>query len=222
MLEITLDPGVEGRLRVGLAWFSGVEASEINPHWDGMRKLGDTLRQRFGSLAPGEIPGLDPARRLYRAFGVDPTRTRPSSEALLRRVLKGLDLFQVNRVVDAGNWASLAMLLPVGLYDLDSIEGAVTVRAGHEGEGYAGIGKDHVNVSGRPVMADAQGAFGSPTSDSYRTRIRPETTRVLAAVFAPHDLADVEMGEGLDRLAGRIVQWAGGEEHGRWMLGGLG
>jgi DNA/RNA-binding domain of Phe-tRNA-synthetase-like protein len=151
---------------------------------------------------------------------VDPTRTRPSSEALLRRVLKGLDLYRLNRLVDAGNWISLALLLPLGLYDLERVEGDVTLRVGRSDEGFPGIRKDTVHVEGRLTVADDRGPFGSPTSDSARTAVTPATTRALVVIFAPADVPRVELSEGLGRLTDTVTRWCGGRVEGARLLPG--
>ncbi len=87
-------------------------------------------------------------RSMYRRVGIDPTKTRPSSEALLRRVRRGDALPRINSLVDVINWCSLESQLPFGLYDLDRIQGAVTLRLGQPGEEYQGIRKDAVHVAG--------------------------------------------------------------------------
>jgi DNA/RNA-binding domain of Phe-tRNA-synthetase-like protein len=217
---VRLDLEVADRVLVGMAWFSGLSAADDNSFWDEMETLAQTLRRAHSGRTPAEIEGLEPARRLYHQFGIDPTRTRPSSEALLRRVLKGESLNPINRLVDAVNWASLAMLLPIGLYDLDHIQGDVLIRRGRAGEHYSGIRKGDVNVEERLTLADAEGPFGSPTSDSERTRIRSETTRAAAAIFAPADFARAELEEGLERMSRQILRWCGGERQGAWILGG--
>jgi DNA/RNA-binding domain of Phe-tRNA-synthetase-like protein len=217
---VRLDLEIAHRVLLGVAWFSGLSASSDNPYWDEMETLARTLRRAHGGRAPAEIEGLEPARRLYHQFGVDPTRTRPSSEALLRRVLKGESLYRINRLVDAVNWASLATLLPIGLYDLDRVQGDVLIRRGRAGERYEGIRKGDVSVEERLTLADADGPFGSPTSDSERTSIRPETTRAAAAIFAPADFARAELEEGLERMSRQILRWCGGERQGGWILGG--
>jgi|SoiMetStandDraft_2_1073263.scaffolds.fasta_scaffold09220_3 DNA/RNA-binding domain of Phe-tRNA-synthetase-like protein len=219
-MMVRLDLEVADRVLVGVAWFSGVSAASDNPFWDEMETLAQTLRRAHGGRAPAEIEGLEPGRRLYHQFGIDPTRTRPSSEALLRRVLKGESLYQINRLVDAVNWASLAMLLPIGLYDLDRVNGDVLIRRGRPGEHYGGIRKSDVNVEERLTLADQEGPFGSPTSDSERTSIRPETSRVAAAIFAPVDFARPELEEGLERMSRQVLRWCGGEREGAWILGG--
>jgi DNA/RNA-binding domain of Phe-tRNA-synthetase-like protein len=127
-------------------------------------------------------------RAMYRRFGVDPTKTRPSSEALLRRVRRGDPLPRVNSLVDVVNWCSLEVQLPYGVYDADLIQGDVTIRLGGEGEEYGGIRKDTVHLSGRLVVADGLGPFGNPTSDSARTMVTPATTRALIVIYSPPDV----------------------------------
>lgn len=127
-------------------------------------------------------------RTMYRRIGVDPTKTRPSSEALLRRVRKGQALPRINSLVDVINWCSLETQLPFGLYDADRIVGRVTMRRGGPGESYPGIRKDEVHVADRLVLADDLGAFGNPTSDSARTAVTEATTSALVVIFVPAQL----------------------------------
>jgi DNA/RNA-binding domain of Phe-tRNA-synthetase-like protein len=124
-------------------------------------------------------------RAMYRAYGVDPTRTRPSSEALLRRVRKGERLPSINNLVDVVNWCSVESQVPFGLYDQRTIGSDVAVRLGEAGEGYEGIRKDWVNVAGRLVVADEAGPFGNPTSDSARAMVTAATSEVFVVLFFP-------------------------------------
>ena len=217
---VRLELDVADRVLAGVAWFSGLRAAVENPYWSEMETLAATLRRAHTGCSPGDIEGLEPARRLYHRFGIDPTRTRHSSEALLRRVLKGESLYQINCLVDATNWASLALLLPIGLYDLDRVKGDLDIRQGRKGECYPGIRKGDVNVENRLTIADAEGPFGSPTSDSERTAIRPETTRAAAVIFGPAEFPRAEMEEGLERMTRQILRWCEGEREGAWILGG--
>jgi len=122
--------------------------------------------------------------------------------------------------VDACNWASLALLLPIGLYDLDRAEGDLEIRVGRAGESYPGIRKGDVHLEGRLTVADQAGPMGSPTSDSARTAVHPGTTRAVAVVFAPGDFPRLELEEGLGRLSGQVTRWCGGTEDGARILGG--
>jgi DNA/RNA-binding domain of Phe-tRNA-synthetase-like protein len=130
-------------------------------------------------------PTTSAVRTMYKKVGLDPTKTRPSSEALLRRVARGDALPRINSLVDVINWCSVESRLPFGLYDLDRIRGGVTLRVGQPGEEYAGIRKDVVHVAGRLVLSDADGPFGNPSSDSARTMTTTSTSRALVVIFAP-------------------------------------
>jgi DNA/RNA-binding domain of Phe-tRNA-synthetase-like protein len=176
------------------------------------------LRARHAGTASGTVPGTEDARALYKAIGVDPTKTRPSSEALLRRVLRGDPFPEVNALVDALNLSSLVEQLSFGLYDLDRVEGErVALRMGAPGEGYEGIRKAWVGLEGRPALCDARGPFGNPTSDSARTCTGPGTRRALVVLFAPASAASRADGV-LSRTIERIVRHCGGAETGRARL----
>jgi DNA/RNA-binding domain of Phe-tRNA-synthetase-like protein len=131
----------------------------------------------------------DLVRAMYKKVGIDPTKTRPSSEALLRRIRRGDPFPRINGVVDVINWTSVETQLSFGVYDLDRIQGDVTLRIGRDGEEYAGIRKDTVHVAGRLALVDEAGPFGNPTSDSARTMVTTDAKRVLVVVFAPASTA---------------------------------
>jgi len=144
-------------------------------------------------------------RTMYKRLGIDPTKVRPSSEALLRRVRKGETLPRINSLVDICNWCSLETQLPYGLYDLGKIQGDVTLRIGRAGEEYAGIRKDAVHVAGRLTLADEAGAFGNPTSDSARTMVTTETTRALVVIFCPASVSAAVCGAAIELTRSRII-----------------
>jgi len=131
-----------------------------------------------------EAPAILATRSGYKALGKDPARYRGSAEALLRRVIAGKGLPRINSVVDVINLVSAESRLPVGLYDLAQVEGAIEFRAGRAGETYKGIGKYDLNLEGLPLFVDARGPHGSATSDSERTMVTERTTRVLAIIVS--------------------------------------
>ena len=138
------------------------------------------------AVRAGEVAPTGRARELYRRFGTDPTRMRPSSEALLRRMKKGESLPRINSLVDVANALSVQFQVPVGLYDLDKVRGEeLVLRLGRDGEGYEGIGKERVNVEGRVCVADADGPCGNPSADSARTMITTATERAAWIYFLP-------------------------------------
>ena len=148
-------------------------------------------------------------RAMYRRVGIDPTKTRPSSEGLLRRVRKGEPLPRVNTLVDVINWCSLESQLPFGLYDADRIHGMVQVRLGRPGEEYAGIRRDTIHLAGRLVAADEVGPFGNPTADSARTSITLEVRRALVVIFAPAQIDEGPTGQVAALTRDRIQRFCG-------------
>ena len=204
-------PEIAGRVRVGLLALEGVSVRAADPalhaEVDG---LCASLRQRYGEGRSSEVPGAADARTLYKALGIDPTKTRPSNEALLRRALKGEALYRINTLVDALNLCSLREQLPFGLYDADRVEPPVVLRKGEAGEFYEGIRKGPVNVEARPVLVDAQGPFGNPTSDSLRTSITLETRNALVIAYAPAGYASGRLDKILDATASTLTRFCGG------------
>ena len=163
------------------------------------------VKRATQAVKTGEVADPGPARALYRRFGIDPTRVRPSSEALLRRLKKGEPLPRVNSLVDVANALSVQLQVPVGLYDLGKVRGdELVVRLGAEGESYTGIGKERVNVANRICVADAEGPCGNPTSDSARTMITTDTERAAWIYFLP--VSD----EAVDRTAELIAVFGRG------------
>lgn len=132
---------------------------------------------------PQDRPAVAATRAACRALGKDPARYRPAAEALLRRVLQGKGLAAINAVVDCSNLLSLETGFSIGVYDADRLARPLVLRRGGPGERYAGIGRGALNLDGLPVLADADGPFGSPTSDSERTMVTTATTTMLMVLF---------------------------------------
>ena len=177
------------------------------PRWTA---LCSSLRERYGQGRSSQLPGAEEARALYKALGIDPTKTRPSSESLARRALKGETLYRINTLVDALNLVSLREQLSFGLYDLAQVRPPVTLRKGRPGEEYEGIRKGAVHVEGRPVLVDALGPFGNPTSDSLRTSITLETQKALVVAYAPASYAAAQLEAVLARTEETLVRFCDG------------
>jgi DNA/RNA-binding domain of Phe-tRNA-synthetase-like protein len=207
-LPLTVDEALLGTIALGVL---EAERLAFEPLPIAFIDERDALVQRLiGSYAgrqPSDIPGVAEARSLFHRLGVDPTKTRPSSEALLRRVLQGKGLPNVNPAVDVCNLCSLEHQLPLGLYDRDQLRGAVRVRVGREDEGYAGIRKQRVQLAGRLLLADDEGPFGAPTSDSLRTSVTDTTRQLAIAVFCPVDRAGQSLSAALEHLADRLTRF---------------
>lgn len=145
-----------------------------------------------------ESPAILATRAAYKTLGKDPARYRGSAEALLRRVIAGKGLPRVNNVVDVINLASVESRLPIGLYDLQQVQGDIVFRAGRAGETYKGIGKYDLNLESLPIFCDSQGPHGSPTSDSERTMVTETTQEVLGIIIS---FGSSALGGGVDLQA---------------------
>ena len=205
----TLAKELDGIVKPGVIFWAGATVIDRDPALDPL------LAAAESALRSAEPPDASAVRTMYKRVGIDPTKTRPSSEALLRRVRKGDSLPRINSLVDVINWCSVEFQLPYGLYDLAHVTGEVTMRLGREGEEYAGIRKDAVHVAGRITVADDRGPFGNPTSDSARTMVTPATKDALVIVYAPAATSAAHLARVLDVSSQRIARIAGGHETGR-------
>lgn len=151
--------------------------------WDEINKTTEDFREKFTKDSIKDIAAIQATRTAYRNCGKDPSRYRPSSEALCRRILTGKDLYKVDTVVDLINLASMVYGYSIGGFDADKIQGdTLTLGIGREGEPYEGIGRGPLNIAGLPVYRDAVGGFGTPTSDHERTKMDIDSTRLLAII----------------------------------------
>lgn len=169
---------------VGAAVEADVVNSEYNAElWAEINDLGEKYKAEYTTETVKTISGIEATRRVYRACGKDPSRYRPAAEALIRRMLQGKELYQIDTLVDLINLASIAFGYSIGGFDADKFVGdTLTLGIGREGEPYEGIGRGILNIAGLPVYRDAEGGVGTPTSDNERTKIELSTRHVLVLV----------------------------------------
>jgi len=209
--QFTVDAAVATVVRPAVLWWDGAQVIDQSEVLDDELPAAEA---HVRAMPPEETAAV---RTMYKRIGLDPTRTRPSNEALLRRLRKGDRLPRINSMVDVINWCSVECQLPYGLYDRARMHAPVTLRLGTPEEEYAGIRKDTVHVGGRLVVADADGAFGNPTSDSARTMVTVATTNALVVVYAPVDVDRRRLAQVLDLTTERLRRVCGGHEANRWI-----
>lgn len=151
--------------------------------WEEVHRLGEHCRQTLTTETLKKLPSIAATRTVYQACGKDPSRYRPASEQLIRRMLQGKELYQIDTLVDLVNVASIAYGYSIGGFDADKFVGdTLTLGIGREGEPYEGIGRGMLNIAGLPVYRDAQGGVGTPTSDNERTKITLHTTHLVVLI----------------------------------------
>lgn len=151
--------------------------------WDEINALGEKYRDTLTTESLKEMSGIAATRKVYRACGKDPSRYRPASEALIRRMLQGKQLYQRDTLVDLVNLASIAFGYSIGGFDADKFEGdTLTLGVGKAGEPYEGIGRGNINIEGLPVYRDSLGGVGTPTSDNERTKMMSDTSHLVVLI----------------------------------------
>jgi DNA/RNA-binding domain of Phe-tRNA-synthetase-like protein len=174
-----------------------------------MDEICERKRHEFTLESPAEAEAVRGVRGMFREWDMDPSKYRPSSEALLRRVVQGKGLYRVSNVVDICNIGSIETGWPFGCYDRARISAPIELRHGLAGESYEGIGKKMWHLEGRPVVADAQGPFGSPISDSTRSMITESATATLTVIYAPGQASSILLEAAMQKLCERFAQFAG-------------
>ncbi len=183
-------PGV----RLGIIEADGVQVVLADP--DLAQVVNDICKRKRQEFTVESLAQAEPVRTvrgMFRGWGMDPSKWRPSSEALLRRVVQGKGVYQISNIVDVCNLCSIETGWPYGLYDTSRIRPPITFRHGARGESYERVGKEMWHVEGRPVLVDAEGPFGSPISDSTRSMVTESTRDVLMTIYAPSTTSEQAM-----------------------------
>lgn len=196
---------LEGIARLGAVFFQHVSNGPTSN--DLLRRRNDMateIRMTIGERPLSELEPVRQTRKLYHALGIDPTKDRPSSERLLKRVVQGRELPTVNQLVDAVNLVSLTVQTPLGVYDWDKIAPPVLVRIGRPDESFTTIGGKRFQAGGRIVLVDGESVFGSPSRDSERSKVGEGTVRALSIVWAPAGVSN----DWLESVLKEVIQAA--------------
>ncbi|XOU94691.1 MAG: B3/4 domain-containing protein [Candidatus Kerfeldbacteria bacterium] len=155
-----------------------------NTLWSEINGVIKKLKDSISIEQSLHLPPVEALRSAYKALGKDPSRYRSSAEALLRRIIQGKGLYQINTIVDINNLVSLETMHSVGSYSLDKLNSPIEFGVGNSDEQYKGIGKEMINITELPVFRDQVGPFGSPTSDSERAMISLDATSIMMVIIS--------------------------------------
>jgi DNA/RNA-binding domain of Phe-tRNA-synthetase-like protein len=171
-------------LKVACVWADVSNSESGNLLWEDIEEEQKNIAIRFPEISlVNKWKPIQATREAYKKCGKDPNRYRPSAEALIRRVLRGLALYKVDTLVDLINLVSIHTGYSIGAFDADKLAGEKLVLGiGKEGEPYTGIGRGELNIHGLPVYRDEVGGFGTPTSDEERTKISLSTKHLLVII----------------------------------------
>ncbi|MBN3544440.1 B3/B4 domain-containing protein [Fictibacillus barbaricus] len=211
-MMITISPKISElvpHFKIGTITYHDIAISESPQMIKGRFQL-FTESLRLEEKTATDYPGIAEYRSVFKAIGIDPSRYRPASEALLRRILSGKDLPPINSGVDVNNFFSIRFAIPIGLYNLDKIEGNVEIRIGHSDDTYEGLNGREMNMEGKLLSADSFGAFGSPIVDSKRTMVDERVMNALHIVYLQPSMEKSEAEELLESMAKMFTQVNGG------------
>jgi len=187
MIQITIDSELKAKnpsTYLGCI-ICDVETEKFNSElWQDIKEIESEIISSITNEMLKDLPNIKESRNAYKIFGKDPNRYKISSESLVKRIIDGKGLYQINSVVDTNNYISLKSLFSVGSYDLQKIEPPIIFRIGNKNEIYESLSRDNLNIENLPLLSDKIGAFGSPTSDSKRTIITLETKQIIMILFS--------------------------------------
>ncbi|MBR1934449.1 MAG: hypothetical protein IJ835_00160 [Muribaculaceae bacterium] len=172
-------------MRVGVVAATVVNSETGDELWHELEQAATDIASTYQLLEINRRPAIAAARKLYKAFGKDPGRYRVASEALCRRIIRGLGLYRTTTLIDLVNLVSIKSGYPIGGFDADKIVGdTLTLGIGEPGEQYNGIGRGALNIEGMPVYRDDLGAMATPTSDEERIKFTPATRHIQLNINA--------------------------------------
>ncbi|MEC2132952.1 B3/B4 domain-containing protein [Brevibacillus centrosporus] len=221
-MKVQLDATVSERLprlSLGILHYSGASVSDSPKMLQGrINYFVEGLRLEHDVSKLTEIEGIREWRAAFKQAGIDPSRYRPSSEALLRRLLQGNAFFWINSAVDINNFFSVHHALPFGIYDQDQLVGDVVFRIGRADDIYEGLNGREVNMEGKLLLADENGAFGSPIVDSKRTSVTESSRNLMQVIFFHEQVSAQKQDEILGSVGRMFTEINGGEVTSSYLL----
>ncbi|QDX92657.1 hypothetical protein EEL30_10255 [Brevibacillus laterosporus] len=214
-MYVTIDATLLEKLpgfSLGMIHYSGMSLSTSPKMLMGrMNYFIESLRLEHSLETLKDIPNLSSWRGGFKKLGIDPTRYRPSSEALLRRILQGNPFHWVNSAVDINNFLSLIHFLPFGLYDVHKLQLPIRCQLGTENDTYPALNGRDVTMKGKIILADENGAFGSPIVDSLRTSVSVDSTELLQIIFVPPNVSPNEQEKIIGSSARMMIEINSGD-----------
>ena len=210
MIDIRIDQRILDacpETRIGLINATVVNEPTCDDLWAEIEAAADEIRQRYELLEINQRPAIAATRHLYRSLGKDPSRYRVASEALCRRLIRGLGIYRLTTLIDVVNLVSIKSGYAISGLDADRIVGdTLTMSVGTAEDIYNGIGRGVLNIEGMPVYRDAAGPIATPTSDEERTKFTEQTVRAQINInaFAP----EMPLNEAVDWMASLLKKYA--------------
>ena len=210
MLKVNVDKRILDacpQLKIGMIQADVVNTETSDELWNELQKEADEIKEKYELLAINQRPAVAATRKLYKSLGKDPGRYRVASEALCRRIIRGLGLYRLTTLIDVVNLVSVKSGYAISGLDFDQIVGDnLTLGVGEPEELYNGIGRGPLNIENMPVYRDAVGGIATPTSDEERTKFTIGTTTVQINIngFGP----EMDMDDAVQLMVSLLKKYA--------------
>ena len=150
------------------------------------------VRERFPEPAAiAAHPPVAAMRKLFKGAGCDPTRYRPASEALLRRLVKGAELPAIHPLVDVNNCLSAELAVPCCVMKEGSLGTSLVFRPGAAGESYESL-RGPFNAEAKPLLVDEIGPIDTPITGSQRVKVQADTSKAWLVAYLPRVVVSVD------------------------------
>jgi DNA/RNA-binding domain of Phe-tRNA-synthetase-like protein len=217
-IEVNWSPEASKRfpeLLICIGIISGVRIQKENQQLLQLKKaVCEEVRRKYNIETLKDDSTVRAYRDLYWRLDIDPTKTRPSGEALLRRILHGNELPNISTVVDAYNLASMKMIIPISGFDKDHLNPPFQVRFARNGEAFTGIGIDKTMflTDKMLVLADEKQVLCIyPYRDSDYTKIAMQTRNVAIVGYGAPGIAEHHLKEAVESTMSHIKQVSDGQ-----------
>lgn len=218
MMELVIEAAVQDKFEIslGIAVISGVQQQKEKGSSELSKAIAEVVaevKRSYSIEAVKDIQKLRAQRDFFWRMGIDPTKVRPASEALLRRILQDKGLPRVSPIVDAYNLASVKTLLTFSAFDLERIAPPLSVRFAGDGEEVRLIGNREKKLTGRElVLTDSEKILCVYVhGDVAETKVTDSTADVLLVAYGIPGMSPEELEEGMTVASEYIKRFAGGE-----------
>ncbi|KAA0547332.1 hypothetical protein FZW96_10660 [Bacillus sp. BGMRC 2118] len=214
-MKVTIDSSVSSKVpdfKVGIITYEEITVSSSPQMIKGRFQLyQESIAFDLDNQPLSEFQGIKEWRSVFKKLGMDPSKYRPSHEALTRRIAKRDFLAPIHSAADINNFFSLQYGIPIGIYDKQNLTGDILIKLGQKDEQYEGLNNRIIDANQKLISTDESGPFGSPFVDSRRTAVTEETiSAIQIAYLHPSMTSEEEINSLLQAMSKMFTQVNGG------------
>jgi len=213
-----IDPALRDRfpgLQVIVRHIDGVNVERSEPDLQRFKQqvLGE-VKQKYSLESLKDVAIFRSYRDFFWKIGIDPTKTRPAAEALVRRILAGKPIPAINNVVDSYNLASIKTEVALAAFNRDEIKGDLLMRTARRGERFVGIGMDDpMELNGGEIVISDEEKFVAvyPHRDADISKVSETTRNLLILVCGVPGIDETILVDAGKVALDLVTKFCGGE-----------